>query len=204
MRKEQRAKDIQANARETGGRRITKIPNDFMFLGRVVGLLRGLAVDLGVTCPILHIMALHAKVGLLKRPVDGATAAATPQAVVMPEESIIDAENVLAAEVVEESTPGVSSAADKTEDFDQLDNEFETAVETAKHLSKEPSSDVKLQLYGLYKQATVGPCSSPPPTGMFDVVGKAKHRAWSQLGSMNTEMAKVAYIQLVNKLKLRN
>ena len=37
-----------------------------------------------------------------------------------------------------------------------LQEEFEAAAERIKTIKKEPSNDVKLTLYGLYKQATVG------------------------------------------------
>lgn len=36
------------------------------------------------------------------------------------------------------------------------EKEFETAAEEVKQLSKSPSNDKLLELYGLYKQATVG------------------------------------------------
>ena len=35
----------------------------------------------------------------------------------------------------------------------------------------------------LCSQATVGPCTKDKP-GMFDMVGRAKWEAWSQLGNM--------------------
>jgi acyl-CoA-binding protein len=42
---------------------------------------------------------------------------------------------------------------------------------------------VKLQFYGLYKQATVGPCSTKAPA-FIDFVSKAKWDAWNELGNM--------------------
>lgn len=65
QRQSQKLEDIQSNIREKGGRYITTIPEDFMFLSRVIGLLRGLNNDLNCSCPILHVLALHARVGLL-------------------------------------------------------------------------------------------------------------------------------------------
>jgi acyl-CoA-binding protein len=59
------------------------------------------------------------------------------------------------------------------------------------------SSDTKLSIYGLYKQAEVGPCKTDRP-GFFDQVGRAKHDAWSQLGEMSKEEAMNKYIEVVN------
>jgi diazepam-binding inhibitor (GABA receptor modulator, acyl-CoA-binding protein) len=42
----------------------------------------------------------------------------------------------------------------------------------------EPSSNQKLQLYGLYKQATKGECKGNRP-GVMDPVGRAKFDAWA-------------------------
>jgi enoyl-CoA hydratase/carnithine racemase len=45
----------------------------------------------------------------------------------------------------------------------------------------------------------VGPCNTPAP-GMFDLVGKAKHKAWMDLGSMSKESAMEEYEKIVSKL----
>jgi hypothetical protein len=67
MRSKQKAEDIAAGTREKGGRSISKVPDDFLFLTRVVGLLRGLTSELDCSCPILYILALNAKIGLLEQ-----------------------------------------------------------------------------------------------------------------------------------------
>ncbi len=46
------------------GRFMKSIPDDFFFLMRTVGLLRGLAESLCTPCPILTILALHAHIGV--------------------------------------------------------------------------------------------------------------------------------------------
>lgn len=56
-----------------------------------------------------------------------------------------------------------------------------------------------LNLYALFKQATVGVNDTPKPS-MLDFVGKAKWTAWSELGKMRKEDAEKAYIALVNTL----
>lgn len=64
LRDQQREADIQQAVREKGGRSITSLPQDFLYITRVIGLLRGLAVEMNCDCPILYILALHAKAGL--------------------------------------------------------------------------------------------------------------------------------------------
>eukprot|EP01034_Spumella_vulgaris_P023848 gene23848-30123_t len=60
----QKAQDIADGTREKGGRRMAKVPDDFIFLTRVIGLLRGLTAELDVNCPILYILALNARIGM--------------------------------------------------------------------------------------------------------------------------------------------
>ncbi|KAL7984531.1 hypothetical protein Chor_003101 [Crotalus horridus] len=76
--------------------------------------------------------------------------------------------------------------------FSQED--FEKAKEQVNLLQDEPSDDIKLKLYGLYKQATVGPCNIPKPS-ILDFINKAKWDAWNSLGSMTQ-----SYIELVSSL----
>lgn len=76
---------------------------------------------------------------------------------------------------------------------------FNLAVANVEKLPEEPSNDVKLKLYALYKQATVGKCSASKP-GVFDLVGRAKWDAWNALGDMPKEKAQDEYSSLVDKL----
>uniref|UniRef100_A0A4W5RXG8 ACB domain-containing protein n=1 Tax=Hucho hucho TaxID=62062 RepID=A0A4W5RXG8_9TELE len=58
-----------------------------------------------------------------------------------------------------------------------------------------------LMFYSYYKQAALGPCNIPRPTGYWDTAGKAKWDAWNSLGNMSKEEAMQAYvndIQLVS------
>jgi diazepam-binding inhibitor (GABA receptor modulator, acyl-CoA-binding protein) len=59
-------------------------------------------------------------------------------------------------------------------------------------------SDVMLQLYGLYKQATVGDVEGERP-GMMDLRGRAKYDAWARRKGMSKEAAMAAYIELVGE-----
>lgn len=58
------------------------------------------------------------------------------------------------------------------------------------------SSNEKLKLYALFKQATVGPCSGPRPS-FFDMQGKYKYDAWKELGDMSRSNAMTAYVEHV-------
>ncbi|XP_034284973.1 enoyl-CoA delta isomerase 2 isoform X1 [Pantherophis guttatus] len=84
-----------------------------------------------------------------------------------------------------------------TMQFSQED--FEKAKEQVNLLQDEPSDDIKLKLYALYKQATVGSCNIPKPS-MLDFVNKAKWDAWNSLGSMTPDNARQSYIELVSSL----
>lgn len=70
---------------------------------------------------------------------------------------------------------------------------FELAAK-ALSASKQPVSDeAKLQLYGLYKQATVGDCNTPKPA-LYEFVNKAKWDSWSRLKGMGKLSAIKSYI----------
>lgn len=79
------------------------------------------------------------------------------------------------------------------------DAEFNKAKEQLGLLKEDPGNMVKLQLYALFKQATVGVCNAKKPS-MVDFVGKAKYDAWNKLGQMSKDDAQLEYIKLVNKL----
>ena len=64
--------------------------------------------------------------------------------------------------------------------FNSVSKQFEEAKEKITTLTEEPGNDVKLKLYALFKQATVGQCNTKKP-GMTDFVGRAKWNAWSEL-----------------------
>nr|XP_014341079.1 PREDICTED: acyl-CoA-binding protein isoform X2 [Latimeria chalumnae] len=57
-----------------------------------------------------------------------------------------------------------------------------------------------LDIYSLYKQATVGDINTARP-GMLDFAGKAKWDAWEARQGMSKEAAMKAYIQKVEELK---
>jgi acyl-CoA-binding protein len=83
----------------------------------------------------------------------------------------------------------------------ELKELFEAAVASSKQLSSRPGNDVLLQLYSLYKQATEGDAPEEGPTGLFDIVGKAKHNAWAGQKGKTSEAAMQEYIDVYQQLK---
>ncbi|XP_009395302.2 acyl-CoA-binding domain-containing protein 1 [Musa acuminata AAA Group] len=73
------------------------------------------------------------------------------------------------------------------------------AATAADKNSTKVSSDVQLQLYGLYKIATEGPCTIPQPSAL-KMTARAKWNAWQKLGSMPQEEAMQKYLMIVNEL----
>ncbi|VDN41107.1 unnamed protein product [Gongylonema pulchrum] len=56
---------------------------------------------------------------------------------------------------------------------------FEEAAEKVKHLKQRPTDDEMLELYGLYKQATMGDNTTSKPW-MIDMKGRMKWDAWEK------------------------
>ena len=82
-----------------------------------------------------------------------------------------------------------------------LKAEFEEVLRKVKNaeVSIQPTQTQKLQLYAWYKQATEGDVSEAAPTGLFDMVAKAKHAAWGRVKGMSKEQAMQSYIDFFNK-----
>ncbi len=59
-------------------------------------------------------------------------------------------------------------------------------------------NDVRLVLYALFKQATVGDVTGSRP-GMLDLKGRAKFDAWALRKDMTKDAAMTAYIDTVGK-----
>merc|ERR1711862_633327 len=81
-----------------------------------------------------------------------------------------------------------------------LQEQFDTAAEEVKKLTKKPTDEEMLEVYALFKQGTVGDINTERP-GMLDFKGKAKWDAWEKKKGMSQDDAKTAYIAQVNKLK---
>ncbi|KAL7734833.1 hypothetical protein ACLKA6_011114 [Drosophila palustris] len=80
-----------------------------------------------------------------------------------------------------------------------LTEQFNAAAEKVKSLTKRPSDDEFLELYALFKQATVGDNETSKP-GLLDLKGKAKWEAWSKVKGKSTEVAQKEYIAFVEGL----
>jgi diazepam-binding inhibitor (GABA receptor modulating acyl-CoA-binding protein) len=76
---------------------------------------------------------------------------------------------------------------------------FEEAAEAVKLLRNTPNDNVLLELYGLYKQSTVGDINIPRP-GFWDLTGKAKWDSWKSYEKLPSAIARDNYITLVTIL----
>lgn len=84
----------------------------------------------------------------------------------------------------------------------ELEQTFNAAVEHIKTSESgfKPSNELKLQMYGLFKQATSGDVSGKKP-GMLDMVGRAKYGAWEKNKGMSQAEAMQAYIDVYESIK---
>jgi acyl-CoA-binding protein len=76
---------------------------------------------------------------------------------------------------------------------------FEDAQARVKRLKAAPSNDELLELYALFKQATVGEVSGSRP-GMMDFKGRAKFDAWSKKKGQSKDASMTSYVALVDRL----
>ncbi|CAM8990233.1 unnamed protein product [Rhodiola kirilowii] len=80
-----------------------------------------------------------------------------------------------------------------------LQAEFEEYAAKAKTLPHTQTNEDLLILYGLYKQATVGPVNTSRP-GMFNMRDRAKWDAWKAVEGKSKEEAMSDYIIKVKQL----
>uniref|UniRef100_A0A8D0GXS4 ACB domain-containing protein n=1 Tax=Sphenodon punctatus TaxID=8508 RepID=A0A8D0GXS4_SPHPU len=78
--------------------------------------------------------------------------------------------------------------------------EFEKAAAMALQLKGPVTDQEKLEVYGLYKQASVGDCNIACPAAT-DLKGKAKWEAWNRQKGMAKEEAMKNYIAKTGELK---
>lgn len=83
---------------------------------------------------------------------------------------------------------------------DDLKAKFDAAVVASKQLPEKPEPATLLQIYALYKQATVGDVSGDRP-GMTDFVARAKYDAWAAKTGQTMAQAQQAYIDLIESLQ---
>lgn len=77
---------------------------------------------------------------------------------------------------------------------------FVAAAEAVKAFTTRPSDQELLDLYGYYKQATVGDVNTERP-GMLDTKGRYKWDNWSSRKGLSKEEAEKKYIELVESIK---
>jgi acyl-CoA-binding protein len=58
----------------------------------------------------------------------------------------------------------------------------------------------RLALYGSFKQASFGPCTTEQPP-YHNVRARAKWNSWKQLGEMRREDAETHYVQVLMRLR---
>ena len=84
-----------------------------------------------------------------------------------------------------------------------LDEQFQEAVDLIRNGKAQQGSattDEKLKLYGLYKQANDGDVQGARP-GMLSFEGRSKWDAWKAVEGKSAEDAKQEYIDEVNRQK---
>ncbi|XP_078519728.1 acyl-CoA-binding domain-containing protein 7 [Lissotriton helveticus] len=83
-----------------------------------------------------------------------------------------------------------------------LKEEFEKIADDVKKVKTRPTDDELKELYGLYKQATVGDINIDAP-GMLDLKAKAKWEAWNLRKGTSKEDAMAAYISKAKEIVLK-
>lgn len=81
----------------------------------------------------------------------------------------------------------------------KMSEEFTKAAERVRTLTVKPTDQELLDLYGLYKQGTVGDVDTARP-GMLDFKGKYKWDNWNAHKGMSKEEAEKKYIEMVDTL----
>jgi acyl-CoA-binding protein len=80
-----------------------------------------------------------------------------------------------------------------------LTEKFEDAQKRVNALTTRPTNPQLLELYALYKQATLGDATGKRP-GVFDVKARAKFDAWESRHGTSRDAAMEAYVALVDRL----
>ena len=80
-----------------------------------------------------------------------------------------------------------------------MSEEFNKAATDLKKLTQRPTDQELLDLYGYFKQVTVGDINTDRP-GMFDFKGKAKWDNWQSRKGLSKEEAEKKYIELAKSL----
>ncbi|XP_037934454.1 acyl-CoA-binding domain-containing protein 6-like [Teleopsis dalmanni] len=93
----------------------------------------------------------------------------------------------------------MSDFSDSDAEIDIIDENFASAADHVQSIHTTLLPNDLLELYGYYKQATIGQCNAEKPS-IFNMQGRAKWNAWNELGNMSTAIAKNLYIEKVKQL----
>lgn len=77
--------------------------------------------------------------------------------------------------------------------------EFLIATTTVKSLKKNPTSEELLELYGWYKQATIGDINIPKPS-MLNIKDSSKWNSWNEKKGADIYNSEIKYIKFLNTL----
>ena len=81
----------------------------------------------------------------------------------------------------------------------RLQDQFNISSIVVKKMKKTPTNDELLELYSLYKQATIGNCNTTKPS-FLNIREKSKWNSWKKLSGMEQAHAMFLYVKLVEKL----
>ncbi|CAD5210568.1 unnamed protein product [Bursaphelenchus okinawaensis] len=79
------------------------------------------------------------------------------------------------------------------------ESDFEAAQKRLNLLTQDVDNDVKLKVYGLFKQATVGDATGDRP-GALNFVARAKYDSWNTYKGLSKEEARAKYVSLITEL----
>lgn len=85
---------------------------------------------------------------------------------------------------------------------EKIEQEFLAAYQKASTTQTKIAPDVKLRIYGLFKQATFGSLHDFESNENDELIRAFKFNAWQQVRHLTQEEAKKAYISLINSLEL--
>lgn len=80
-----------------------------------------------------------------------------------------------------------------------LKERFDKVAAQVQNLKNKPSDTQLLEIYGLYKQATMGDCKQPKPNAL-NLKEVAKHESWMRKHGMEQEAAADSYISKARHL----
>lgn len=81
-----------------------------------------------------------------------------------------------------------------------LKQTFEDSLNFVKTSEGSPSTELKLEMYALFKQATEGDVTGKRP-GMLDMINRAKYDAWAKIEGLSSDQAMQKYIDKVEEFK---